>query len=240
MHHFLCEGAEGKSEYTFVQAIIKEFNKSNEPYILRSSNGNRGILRTFNEMYLDFKNGDTFILFFDSVETICGSLVSDILHGISKKCSDINVNFRYTTYYCFEELFLSYPCFLDIVNVSEEFLRELEKVQSMLLNKQNYYREDLSFWNSYFKDQSGALKTRECLSASICSCASKTAKGHFLINKNSIGVCWISDCGEAKINENVCKQCRYSLKDCTFREKLTSIDSTSVSKFSLPFSTIFD
>lgn len=42
MFYFLCEGSEGKSDYTFIKAIIEEYHTTEE-YELHSLDGNRNI-----------------------------------------------------------------------------------------------------------------------------------------------------------------------------------------------------
>lgn len=75
---------------------------------MKSAYGNINIQDCFDELRLKFKFGDTFTLFFDNVESINGEPVSMILLNIKEVCDSLVVDFRHTTYYCFEELFLTY------------------------------------------------------------------------------------------------------------------------------------
>ena len=127
-----------------------------------------------------------------------------------------------------------------MLNVDANTLNEIKKVQNSILKGDNYFRNDILFWEKYFKNKEGLLVTREHVSAGICSSILKTIKGNFILRKDDIGSCWISDCDETTLHERVCASCKYSLKCSTFRKKLNDIDTNSVSRFSLPFSTIFD
>lgn len=238
--YFLCEGAEGKSEYTFISAIINEF-RTDEDYILRGACGKENIESEFLKLKREFEDGDVFILFFDSIETIGSKSVYNMLSDICLQCERKGVLFRHTGYYSFEEIFLSYTSLLPILNVSDELKAELIAIQSKILSGVNYFNQDISYWRSYFgSHRKGCLKTRESLSSSICNEVLSTVKGSFYLTKSKIGDCWVEDCNCTRLHENVCKRCGYILKGCSFREKLADLDNNSCSKFSLPFSTIFD
>lgn len=236
--YFLCEGKEGKAEYSFISSVISEF-RIDEDFVLKAADGKDNIEVEFFKMKKKFNCGDIFILFFDNVEKIRNRLVVDMLSDMEEQCNYLSVGFRYTTYYCFEELFLSYINLLPMLNVEENVREEIMKVQNEILAGVNYFREDISFWRKYFKHREGFLRTRESLSAGICNDILGRIKGAFYLQKSKIGSCWISDCKNTELHKNVCNQCVYKLKGCTFRDKLEDLDRNSVSVLGLPFSTIF-
>lgn len=238
--HFLCEGQYGKAEYIFILAVISEF-RTNEDFVLVSSNGNENIEKEFLKLKTTFSDGDIFILFFDNIETIKGRLVIDLLNDIERQCNSKKVFFRYTTYYCFEEIFLSYINLLSVLNVNESIKTEVIKIQKMLLSGTNYFKNDISFWERHFSPhRKGCLRTREQLSSSICNFILETATGSFHLQKNKIGSCWISNCRASVLHKSVCDKCKYKLKGYDFKDKLHDLDCNSVSSFNLPFSSIFD
>ena len=101
-------------------------------------------------------------------------------------CKENNVIFRYTTYYCFEELFLTYLNIRDLLKDSE-FKDEFIKVQNKILSMVNYYNSDISYWRDFFTPHNvGALKTREKLSFAICS---EVFKRLPTLSKSTIGTC---------------------------------------------------
>lgn len=236
--HFLCEGEQYKAEYTFISKVIDEF-QTTEKFILKSANGKDNIEIEFLKMKIDFNRGDVFILFFDNIEMIRNRLVVDILSDIEKQCNELKVGFRYTTYYCFEELFLSYTNLLPMLNVDDDVRAEIIKVQNKIVSGKNYFREDISFWRDYFRHREGFLRTRESLSAGICNDILGRIKGAFYLQKSKIGSCWVSDCKDTKLHKNVCDNCKYKLKGCSFRDKLEDLDKNSVAASGLPLSTIF-
>ena len=236
----MCEGKKGKAEYSFISEVIDEY-RNDEDYSIISADGKNNIEKEFLRVKNSFNSGDVFILFFDNIETIGGKLTADLLTDICIMCSELGVVFRYTTYYCFEELFLSYTSIIDILEIDDSLRNELLSVQNKILTGKNYFREDISFWENYFGEhRCGSLKTREKLSSSICNDIFKRVNGLFFIQKNKIGECWVCDCANSKLHKNVCSRCNYILKGSSFRDKLKDIDSNSVSCLSLPFSTVFN
>lgn len=243
--HFLCEGEKGKSEYQFIQRIIDEFRTS-EQYTLTAVGGNEGISQAFLELSNQFKAGDIFILFFDHVETIAGRTVPVILQEIREICKNKSVHFRYTTYYCFEELFLSYEGLDDlIVPKLHKCIIELVKIREDIRSGKKDYRMrfDYKFWIDLFPNLASA-KTREQLSARLLVELLLSTNGRFRVNKSSVGECWLYSCSilekDKVINYRICEKCTYCCKGCAFRDKLADLDSRSVSSLSEPFSSIFN
>lgn len=167
--------------------------------------------------------------------------IDALLDDIYEICSIKGVKFRFSLYFCFEELILTYNPILNMANIEEKFRNELMAVIDSIMQGYNYFRVcDLTYWKDRYKHRSGVLRTRESLSSYICTEVTSRIKGNFKVTKNSIGSCWISDCIDTTLHENVCAMCKYPSKNCTFREKLKDLDENSVSRLSSPFSTIFD
>lgn len=188
----------------------------------------------------NFNSGDIFILFFDHVESIGHSLVIDILLNIQEECLQKRVVFRYTTYYCFEELFLSYTGLFNLIKVDDDTYKEVKVIQENIISGKNYFRNDISFWTKKVQHRQGVLKTREKLSSYICNDLLNTSNGDFKLSKDFIGSCWITDCCNTYLHKDVCAKCDYIKKESTFKDKLEDFEKKSVSKLSLPFSTIFN
>ncbi len=243
--HFLCEGEKDKAEYTFIRHVIAECCKG-ETYILEASEGNRKLLPKFLAMSRAFNPGDVFILFFDHVESISGVPVPVLLHDISGTCSRYDVVFRYTTYYCFEELFLSYAGIESILGPGFiHYMPQVEAIQQDILSGKNYFKSrDLSVWRHLIGNGFNNIKTREKFSSILCTRLLQKTQGIFKLTKDSIGDCWIKSCSDMDKSKlgggRVCEKCSYCCKDNTFREKLRDLDDNSVAKLGLPFSGIFD
>ena len=197
--------------------------------------GNINIDGNLNIIYNSCKIGDRIVLFFVKIESINGVSIKDIISNYKNIFNSKGVLFRYTTYYCYEELYLSYPKLLDMINVKYKDL--ISKIQVELLSNRNYL-DSISIDNiiELFKSDISNL-TREELSSAILSMITQGISGNFNILKKYIGDCWINDCKDTSLNTNVCDRCTLDLR--TFKDKLEDLDSTSVSKFSEPFSTLF-
>lgn len=247
MFYFLCEGEKYKSDYTFISAIINEFVEE-QKYDIHTSNGNRNIFARFLDLTSKFKPNDIFILLFDRVDFICldnsgvgGLNVNLMLDNIGSICAKLGVFFRHSMYYCFEELFLTYKPLLPILGIEDEFKLNLKEIQDYILQGYNYFNVcDLTYWENRYQHRKGVLRTRESLSSYICLEITRSIKGNFKITKDSIGSCWVSDCKDTTLHRNVCSQCKFPCKSSSFRNKLADLDNNSVSKLSLPFSSIFD
>lgn len=245
MFYFLCEGEKDKAEYTFIKSVIEEFH-ANEVHEFLAAGSKDNIDSEFDKLSEKFKSGDIFILFFDNIEIIKGRPVPFMLDDMTSICESKGVIFRYTTYYCFEELFLSYTGLSDMLPLKFYACKgELCKLQTSLLMGENYWKEfDLSFWLKMFPNLKSA-STREQFSARLLANLTNSIRGNFRIIKASIGLCWVSDCSllqnkeSIKIARDKCASCKYDCKNCTFRKKLEVLDVNSVSSLSLPFSTIF-
>lgn len=243
MFYFLCEGEKGKAEYTFIESVINEFH-SDEEYELIAAGSKDSIDSEFDSLLKRFKSGDVFILFFDNIEIIKGRPVPFMLEEMTSMCESIGVIFRYTTYYCFEELFLSYAGLIDMLSSRHDSCsEELRNLQASLVSGANYWIGNLSFWVNMFRDLESAT-TREQFSARLLTLLTNGMRGNFRVIKASVGLCWIKDCTLLRENNKVaqdkCIACKYDCKGCTFRKKLEVLDENSVSRLSLPFSTIFD
>lgn len=239
MFYFLAEGSEGKSDYKFISSIISEFH-TDQKYELHSSDGNRGLYLKFLDIAENFEFGDTFILLFDNIESTQGFNALGLVRMISNVCIEKGVSFRYSKYYCYEEVFLTYSGILKMSNIDKPFKDEVRLIQNKIMRKENYFEDVSLYWWKRYKHRSGVMRTRESLSSYIVSELTSRIKGDFKITKSNIGSCWISDCIDTTLHENVCAMCKYPSKNCTFREKLRDLDENSVSRLSSPFSTIFD
>ena len=227
MTYIICEGPENSAEGQFVKAYITERVLGEVSCIF--SGGNRNIMKSVYSIPKDLNEHDSVILFFDSVETIGGRAVIDILDDISEICNASGTNFRYTTYYCFEEIFLSYAGIVDLLSLDEELHRELLRIQDLLRSGKNYYdvlaRE---IWSNLIEDEN-CYCNREHFSFVLINQLMKPFRHRFQIEKGSMGKCWTCGCAELEAeNTYYCPTCRYRMKDCEFGYKLRDIEENSV------------
>lgn len=236
--YFICEGESYKSEYVFIQSIIDTYH-TDEDYDLLPAGGNRNIEGVFyKEVFTKLEAGDVVILFFDNVKIIKDKPTTRILKRFMRECRSKEAVFRYTTYYCFEEIFLSYKGLCSIISVDLEVSQKLLELQNSLINE-GQYPKDNSFWYDFVGMKKNTTN-RETLSSLILNYLTNTAQKGFLIIKSKIGDCWISDCASTQLHQNVCDKCNFCMKGSVFKDKLDDLNNNSVAKFGLSFNTIFD
>ena len=239
MFYFVCEGQKDKSEYSFILRLTELYNTSNLPFDLLSADGNVNIKDLLYNLIPKCMAGDTIILFFDNIEEINGVPTYDLLNSCINLCIQRGINFRYTVYYCFEELFLTYDKLLFLIkDVRHNQL--VAKISDCIMNGINYLDcLDVSEINELSKLLSLDVYkcTRETLSASLLGLVTNRINGRFHISKSHIQDCWLQDCESLDIPYK-CDKCEYTIKFVL--DKITDLDSNSISKFSCPFSTMFN
>ena len=241
MNYILCEGNPGNSDYKFCMNILEIYGVQG---VIKSSTGNRGIIKEFNKLLNEFKPGDNFILFFDKVAEIDGVAVDSILAKIKYKCGKKNVKVWFTAYYCVEEVFLSYTGFQNLIDSLDDkemdtnFKSIVREIAEHILNHSNYFLEmNNADILKYLENKN--ITTREECSKALCYQITPKLKVRFKITKEYIGDCWLKDCNEIpeKIYDNTkCKQCKFMCANKTAIEKLESLNKNSVAKYGYPFS----
>lgn len=240
MFYFVCEGEKDKAEYSFVSRLIELYNYNNSSFKLIALNGNKNIQGKVDSIIKDnCVSGDTLVLFFDNIESINGIVVYDLLNSFITSCMKKGVCFRYTTYYCFEELFLSYDKLLDLIR-NDLHKSLVGKIQQCIMSGSNYIdcldSIEISKLNKLLSLDI-TKTTRETISASLLSVVTNVINGKFHISKDEIEDCWLYSCKDLSLPYK-CNRCNYPIKDIL--SKIKDLDNNSVSKFSCPFSTLFD
>ena len=196
--------------------------------------------------------GDSVVLFFDNVtfdtEGIYYEMsVPELLNEFSNVCRNHNCKFSHTTYYCFEELYLSYSGLLSILSrYPKEYSEFLRLIQKELLSGKNYFETllETNEYDSYlsindFKHIKNGYSTREEVSAVLLQIFTRRLGHNWKISKSSLGSCWITDCSSEDYMVHLCDKCTFSMKGCTFEDKLDDLHIHSVSSLYEPFSALF-
>ena len=210
-----------------------------------SFGGNGTIRRQINSIIRTLSRGDTLAIAFDNIkETPSFSprvLVSDTI----KKCRKLGINLNATTYYCFEEMYLSYDETLKMyekVGTNEIVLNTLRYVHKAINDKVDYFDDSgivNKFIEYYGKD---SWKNREHFANALLMEVTKSlSKWLFIIKKSKCfdikgsGQCWINDCSVIQKSmhpKQVQKQCNldcgFMCKNCTAKEKLLDLESKSI------------
>ena len=250
MLYIICEGEKDKSEYTFVKAVADLYSSGD--YSILPASGFANIVYVLYDLEDKLAPKDSVVLFFDNVtfdsEGIYYEMsVPELLSEFSDVCDRHGCKFSHTTYYCFEELYLSYSGLLSIMSrYPEEYSEFLELIQKELLDGKNYF-ETLLETDKYdrytaindFKHIKARYNTREEVSATLLQVFTRRLGHNWKISKNSLGRCWITDCSSEDYMVHLCDKCTFSMKDCTFKDKLDDLHMHSVSSLYEPFSVLF-
>lgn len=237
MLRVVCEGLKDKAEYQFVKCFCDVYY-SDLDYDISDAGGNGNIVSELEDIESKVHSGDIVLLFFDNVEEIGDLTVIDIINRFKYLFEIKNVQFVYSTYYCFEEIFLSYVDYGSILKSSFYITlkTEIEKIQKCLYNRRNYYR--LLFRDSVFREFWSSkingfnnISTREQCSSAICRFLYSNTVGHFKVTKDLLGECWLSPCYSIYINANVCKNCKYSCKNCSSNDKMKRLKDKTILSF---------
>ena len=254
MYYIICEGAVGKAEYVFNKAIIDLYGRDKK-YKLISAGGYDNIFKIETDLadnYLRYR--DTLILLFDNVgeDMDCGHNmgIAEMLEYICEDCDTIGVTLKYTTYYCFEELLLSYTRLPNmLVNVNNRIVQSFKDFQQFLLScSSSEYIYEVTYSDRFaplleFQGYGDAVKlnrSREEISSKLLQCITLKLLNTWRVNKSMIGKCWVSDCDSNGFMKYLCDKCKYDLKGCSFKEKLSDLDANSVSSLGDPYSTMFE
>lgn len=254
MYYIICEGAVGKAEYIFNKAVIDLYSGSHK-YKLLSASGYDNIFKIESDLAVNsLKYGDTLILLFDNVgaDMDCGHNmgIAEMLEYICEDCDEIGVTLKYTTYYCFEEMLLSYTRLPDmLLNVDSSIIQSFVNFQKFLLTCSSSDYIYAVFYSDRFKpllklqgyhDAIKSHKSREEISSKLLQCITFKMLHTWRVNKSVIGKCWLSDCDNDGYMKYLCEKCKYALKGCSFKEKVEDLDANSISSSGDPYSTMFE
>ena len=251
VYYIICEGDKNKSEYIFARAVAEAYITQKE-YSILPSGGFDNIIYSFDRLEGLLKPGDVVALFLDSVdsddfELEHGYTVPQLIAEMYDRCTECKCTFSHTTYYCFEELFLSYTRLIPLISRFEPgIVSSIRDLQSEM-NSGGDYHTTLVSTNKYdsllrLPDCSHIKehwRTREYVSATLLKCITLRLGGNWKISKDSIGKCWISDCSDEGFMKYLCEKCKYELHGCTLKEKIEDLDKNSVSQLYDPFSSLF-
>jgi hypothetical protein len=147
-----------------------------------------------------------------------------------------------TTYYCFEELLLSYKGLAELYNIdgkTSNLIDVLNYVRNSILNNQEYYYRDNRLISEVISKYKRAGVNREHFCDALLSQITRDIK-HGLFrtektHKNGLGICLVESCEICRKSKKMkgdytCNNCKYSMKDSTAEEKLMDISNNSLVK----------
>ncbi|GFI11125.1 MAG: hypothetical protein HFI21_00315 [Lachnospiraceae bacterium] len=213
---------------------------------LQNDNGGNTTLN--NQVYLllpSLKSGDELFVAFDNIANTHNFNTHQFIMNTYAVCASKDVDFKFTSYYCFEELYLSYKELLnmyELSNVNKVTLKALRYVQSCLDEGKDYYLKsniNIADFIEKYKRDSG--NNREHFANALLIDVTNKINGRFKITKkdnvfNTVGQCWIEDCSNIQLQlnnkhiDNMCGNCKYCCKYNDTKDKLLDLDNKSISK----------
>ena len=243
MKYIICE--DSGSGFTFFKTV-RDICFTEDQCEVVSSYGNTNFQDTVKAIIEKLKQGDFLMLAFDSVEVSEDFNPKNIIISAQYGCDKAKATLYYTTYYCFEELFLSYDYLADMfMNGSykkddkELWMKLLNYIHDSIFSGNDYYvdNELVSYVKSIIKKSN---RTKEKFIKAVLTHISGSIRGDFKITDGSLGKCWLQACEIATFTnkEYRCKNCIYNFKGLNASEKLIEIEQHSLCRLSTPFSTI--
>lgn len=209
--------------------------------------GNTTLSNQVMTLFPSLKSGDELFVAFDSILGNKSFDPSKFLINTAGICASKNVQFKFTSYYCFEELYLSYTELLNISRLEgydNITLEALKQVQAKVNSGIDYFIKSDPIINSFIaKHKKDTGKNREHFANQLLVVVTQSIEGHFVITKkgncfSDKGECWLKDCKEIQSKlvpqhrDNLCSACKYCCKLMGMKDKLIDLESKSLSKIS--------
>lgn len=208
---------------------------------LNQTSGNTTLNAQVSNLFPKLKAGDTLLVAFDNIGATKGFNSINFIRKVGQRCAKHSINFRFTSYYCFEELYLSYMELFNMIspNTNPITLNALKYVNKCIGNSIDYFSTNSAI-QDFINKHHGAGKNREHFANALLTEVAKTIKGHFMITKakgafDGSAECWLRKCNDiqSKMNqkqaENICgKYCKYCCKNMNTRDKLMDLNNKSL------------
>jgi len=229
----------------FWDTVAKTF-KGEEKYRIagdKITGGNKNIENVFNTIKSKLEEGDqVFIILDQIVDSDDNIRIRNILRRIRRECTSRKVGVKVTSYYCFEELYLSYDEVIDMYSkcykVKNEVMIALNYVNNKINKAEDYYISDEEI-RGFVQSVNSKITNRERLAAALLNEVTiRLTNGLFRINKSEntlakSGKCWLEDC--TKIMESMrskesekCIRCEYECKMQNTKNKLIDLERRSL------------
>ena len=201
----------------------------------QSYGGNTTLNQQISEVFQKIQPQDELFVAFDVIMPTRQFNPVDFLDKIIRRCELKKVKLYVTSYYCFEELYISYS---ELINMYEQFSTDedmkaaLKYIRDCILQNKDYYdKNDSRIQHAIGLAPANAGKNREHFMDTLLFQTTRCLKGYFQISKreDGFGKCWHKDCDEIRSNENdkyinyFCTVCQYCCKDTERKEKLIDL-----------------
>ena len=232
---------DSNSARNFWEHAVSVFAKSGS-YVFVDSNiwGNTSLDKRTRDVVREANEGDIIAVLFDCIENTRDFKPKRFIRNMLRLCKSKGIAFRYNTYYCFEEMFLSYNELLKISN--SRSISVLQKVYDALHAGINYYKTNYKSVVDDYKLITGrSSKNREQFANALLVDVTRKITGHFSIHKSGKpfddrAECWVKSCWmiqSSQLNQKnnmcyICNACKYSCKSKTKREKIIDLNNNAI------------
>ena len=245
---------DSNSARDFWQCVARTF-RSAESFLLvpfpigsdgRTASGNTTLKAQVLSIFPKLQAGDKVFAAVDCVANNAkGFSAHDFVKWGTRLCMKKGAEFAATSYWCFEDLYLSYDEVLTMYrknSVAENVVvGALQYVHDHLQNGTDYFDTSQEIQN-FIDLHSSAGKNREHFANELLMEVTRALKGsgHFAITKSEgafykSAECWLRDCSNIKEKMasqqiiNICdKKCEYCCKDKGTADKLIDLDTRSI------------
>ena len=214
----------------------------------QTASGNTTLKAQVLSIFPKLQAGDKVFVAVDCVaNNTKGFIAHDFVKWGTRLCMKKGAEFVATSYWCFEDLYLSYDevlaMYLKNPVAENVVIAALQYVHDNLQNGTDYFDTSREIQN-FIDLHNSAGKNREHFANELLMEVTRALKGngHFAITK-SVGAfrksaeCWLRDCSDIKENMaqqqviNICdKKCEYCCKDKGTVDKLIDLDTRSICK----------
>lgn len=159
-----------------------------------------------------------------------------------QKCRIKNINLYVTSYYCFEEIYLSYIELEKLVKIDSkapELAEIIKYVRECIDSHIEYYDRNKSEVQYVINIKPDAKKNKEHFADALLFHSTQAIRnGRFTISKKAKKsmMCWILGCKELQEaqgrkypSEYDCDHCKFKMKNCNTLEKLTDLNNNLLS-----------
>lgn len=232
--------AKGKDNITAKFVTRKKDAKGNE-----ISGVARGVQR---DIFLTAD--DTLLIAFDNIG---GTTTSKVIGAANREREHIGFRLIYTTYYCIEEVFISFPDLFEYCEFdgaveylhkqidTAELRSKLTFLRDCILNRKDLAKEVSQ--SILFQGSNISKIGREQFSSNFLTRITRQAVGYFLVDKSKLGECWQYSCDEApsvvnaecilngkKFSNYACNICKLKSTIPDISDRLINLSETSVLK----------
>ena len=246
MIYILCE--DSGAGFNFYRKISNIYATESRCKVI-PSNGNGNYKKELRKIKYLLQKDDTLILTFDNIETRNSFNSKNILDNAKLICENKKVRLYYTTYYCFEEIFLAYA-YLNYMFYKGSYhyedkniwIKLLNYIYISLQNETEYYTKNNSLVEYAKSKINKANKNKENFAKAVLTYISGSIRGDFKIHGSNLGKCWLENCGSINMpnKEYRCNNCIARFKYLDSEYKLDELMRYSLPLFKDSLANIFN